>query len=177
MKREILDARSAGDSVGGIVECVAWNVPPGLGGPFDEDLEGDLSRAFFTIPAVKGVEFGKGFQLTRMRGSEANDPFVIRRDRIVTESNNMGGVLGGITSGMPIVARVAIKPTPSIYREQRTVNMVDMKETNIKLRGRFDACIVPKAVVVVEAVMALVLADHLLRRYAYLHLLGDKFKS
>ncbi len=163
MLEEMERAREEGDSVGGIVEAVAINVPPGLGGPYDEDLEGDLAKAFFAIPAVKGVEFGLGFKIAELRGSEANDSFVIKDGKIMTETNNCGGVLGGISNGMPIVARIAFKPTPSIYRPQRTVDLERMEETEIKLRGRFDSCIVPKALPVVESMMALVLADHLLR--------------
>ncbi len=167
MINEIKDARNSGDSVGGIVEVIATNVPPGLGGPWDEDIEADLASAYFRIPAVKGVEFGAGFKLAELRGSEANDAFIMRDGKIVTEGNNHGGVLGGITSGMPIVARIAFKPTPSIYIPQRTVNIREGKEKIIKLRGRFDPCIVPKAVPVVESATALVLAEHILRRNSW----------
>lgn len=163
MLEEMERARKEGDSVGGVVEVVAINVPPGIGGPYDEDLEGDLAKAFFAIPAVKGVEFGLGFKIAELRGSEANDPFVVKDGKIMTETNNCGGILGGISNGMPIVARIAFKPTPSIYKPQRTVDLEKMEETEIKLRGRFDSCIVPKALPVVEAMMALILADHLLR--------------
>lgn len=163
MLEEMERARETGDSVGGVVEIIALNVPPGLGGPYDEDLEGDLAKAFFAIPAVKGVEFGLGFKIAELRGSEANDPFVIRDGKVITETNNCGGILGGISNGMPIVARIAFKPTPSIYIPQRTVDLEKMEETEIKLRGRFDSCIVPRALPVVEAMMALILADHLLR--------------
>lgn len=176
IKEKIAEVRSDGDSIGGIVECVARNVPAGLGGPFDDDLEGELARAFFAIPAVKGVEFGMGFQLARMRGSEANDEFGVKNGKIVTESNNMGGVLGGISNGMSIVTRIAFKPTPSIYKLQKTVDLRSLETKEIKLHGRFDACIVPKAVVVVESMMSFVLADHLLRRYSMLHFM-DKFKK
>ncbi|ACJ16627.1 Chorismate synthase [Thermococcus onnurineus NA1] len=166
--REVMeDARKSGDSVGGIVEAVARNVPAGLGGPYEEDIEADLASAFFRIPAVKGVEFGLGFRFGELRGSEANDPFIIRNGKVVTETNNHGGFLGGMTTGMPIVARVVIKPTPSIYLPQRTVNIGEMREEWIRLRGRFDSCIVPKALPVVEGAMAIVLADHLLRRMAW----------
>ncbi|GAB6134760.1 chorismate synthase [Thermococcus prieurii] len=167
MLHEMEDARKKGDSVGGVVEAVAVNVPPGLGGPWEEDIEADLASALFRIPAVKGVEFGLGFKFAEMRGSEANDPFVIRDGKVVTETNNHGGVLGGITTGMPLVARIAFKPTPSIYLPQRTVDLDRMDEVELRLRGRFDSCIVPKALPVVEAVIAFVLADHLLRRKAW----------
>ncbi|CAB49379.1 chorismate synthase [Pyrococcus abyssi] len=164
MVEEIELARREGDSVGGIVEVVAVNVPPGLGGPYEEDIEADLASAFFRIPAVKGVEFGLGFKVAEKRGSEVNDPYVIRDGKVVTKTNNHGGVLGGITTGMPIIARIAFKPTPSIYLPQRTVDLREMKEVEIKLRGRFDPSIVPRALPVVEGVMAFVLADHLLFR-------------
>ncbi|HID72561.1 TPA: chorismate synthase, partial [Candidatus Micrarchaeota archaeon] len=161
MLDEMNRAMKEGDSIGGVVEVIALNVPPGLGGPYDEDLEGDLAKAFFAIPAVKGVEFGLGFRIAELRGSKANDPFVIRDGKVITDTNNCGGILGGISNGMPIVARVAFKPTPSIYVPQRTVDLERMRETEIKLRGRFDPCIVPRALPVVEAMMALILADHL----------------
>ncbi len=167
MLEEMEEARKSGDSVGGTVEVVAINVPPGLGGPWDEDIEADLASAFFRIPAVKGVEFGLGFRFAEMRGSEANDSFVVRNGRVATETNNHGGVLGGITTGMPLIARVAFKPTPSIYLPQRTVDLERMEEVELRLRGRFDSCIVPKALPVVEAMVAFVLADHLLRRKAW----------
>lgn len=167
MVEEMERARAEGDSVGGVVEAIALNVPPGLGGPWDEDIEADIASALFRIPAVKGVEFGLGFGFAEKRGSEVNDPFVIRNGKILTETNNHGGVLGGITTGMPLVVRAAFKPTPSIYLPQRTVDLARMEETELKLRGRFDSCIVPKALPVVEAVVAFVLADHLLRRKAW----------
>lgn len=163
MIKEIEKAKKDGDSVGGIIEVIASSVPLGLGGPFDEDLEGDLAKAFFAIPAVKGVEFGLGFKIAELRGSEANDSFIIKDGEVKTKTNNAGGILGGISNGMPIVARIAFKPTPSIYKPQKTVDLEKMEEREIKLEGRFDPCIVPKALPVVEAMMALVLADHLLR--------------
>ena len=167
MLEEMEEARKSGDSVGGTVEVVAINVSAGLGGPWDEDIEADLASALFRIPAVKGVEFGLGFRFAETRGSEANDPFVVRSGRVATETNNHGGILGGITTGMPLVARVAFKPTPSIYLPQRTVDLERMEEVELRLRGRFDSCIVPKALPVVEAMVAFVLADHLLRRKAW----------
>ncbi len=168
MIKLIEEVREEGDSIGGIVEVVARGVPAGLGGPYEDDMESDLARSFFQIPAVKGVEFGAGFRLARMKGSQCNDVFTISDGNIVTESNHMGGFLGGITNGMPLVARIAIKPTPSIYRSQKTVELKKMHATEIKLKGRFDTCIVPKVVVIGESMMALVLAEHLLRRYAIL---------
>ncbi len=166
--REILeDAARAGDSVGGVVEGVAVNVPVGLGEPPIDTLEGDLAKALFAIPAAKGVEFGSGFKLAEMRGSEANDEYVIKNGRVVTLTNNSGGILGGISNGMPIVVRVAFKPTPSISRRQRTVDLRTMEETWIRVEGRHDVCIAIRAVPVVDAVISIVLADHLLRWYAW----------
>ena len=119
MLRSIEQARKEGDSLGGIIEGIALNVPAGLGEPVFDTLEGDLAKALFAIPAVKGVEFGAGFAAAKMKGSENNDPFIIKRGKIVTGTNNSGGILGGISNGMPIVVRVAVKPTPSISRKQQ----------------------------------------------------------
>lgn len=163
MLRAIEKARTDGDSLGGVIEGIALNVPAGLGEPVFDTLEGDLSRAMFAIPAVKGVEFGSGFSAAEKRGSENNDPFTIRDGRIVTLTNNAGGILGGISSGMPIVVRVAVKPTPSIAREQQTVDMEKMAPATLATRGRHDACIVPRAVPVVEAMMAVTLCDFAIR--------------
>jgi len=163
MLRAIEKARTDGDSLGGVIEGIALNVPAGLGEPVFGTLEGDLSRAMFAIPAVKGMEFGSGFSAVEKRGSENNDPFTIRDGRIVTLTNNAGGILGGISSGMPIVVRVAVKPTPSIAREQQTVDMEKMTPATLATRGRHDACIVPRAVPVVEAMMAVTLCDFAIR--------------
>lgn len=163
MAKAIDDAGMAGDSLGGIVEGIALNVPTGLGEPFFDTLEGQLAKALFAIPAVKGVEFGAGFSAAGKKGSENNDPFIIKAGKIETATNNAGGILGGISSGMPIVVRVAIKPTPSIARRQKTVDMKAMKNIELSLKGRHDICIVPRAVVVVEAMMALTLCDFALR--------------
>jgi len=163
MEEAILKAKREGDSVGGIVECTALNVPVGVGEPLFNSLDADLAKMLFDVPAVKGVEFGAGFKAARLRGSENNDPFAIRGGKIVTLTNNAGGVLGGLSSGMPIVVRAAIKPTPSISKEQKTVDLSKMEETIIEVRGRHDPCIVPKAVPVVESAVAIVLADHMLR--------------
>ncbi|MBL7165269.1 MAG: chorismate synthase [Dehalococcoidales bacterium] len=163
MLRAIEKARTEGDSLGGVIECIALNVPAGLGEPVFDTLEGDLSRAMFAIPAVKGVEFGSGFSAAEKRGSESNDPFTIRDGSIVTLTNNAGGILGGISNGMPIIVRVAVKPTPSIAREQETVDMEKMVPATLATRGRHDACIVPRAVPVVEAIMAVTLCDFAIR--------------
>jgi len=163
MEGEILKAKSEGDSVGGVVECVALNVPVGVGEPIFDSLDADIAKMLFDVPAVKGVEFGAGFKAAQLRGSENNDAYAIREGKIVTLTNNAGGVLGGMSSGMPIVVRSAIKPTPSISREQKSVDLSKMGETLIRVRGRHDPCIVPKAVPVVESAVAIVLADHMLR--------------
>ncbi len=163
MVRAIKKAKGEGDSLGGIIEGIASNVPVGLGEPVFDTLEGELAKALFAIPAVKGVEFGSGFAAAKKRGSENNDPFVIRDGKIVTTTNNAGGLLGGISSGMPIVVRVAVKPTSSIAKSQQTVNMKDLESASLEVRGRHDPCIVPRAVVVVEAMMAVTLCDFALR--------------
>ena len=163
MSEAIAAAKEAGDSLGGIIEGIALNVPVGLGEPVFDNLDGDLAKALLAIPAVKGVEFGAGFAAARMKGSENNDPFALKDGKIVTESNNAGGVLGGISSGMPLVVRVAVKPTPSISVKQATVNVKKMEEATLTVRGRHDACIVPRAVPVVEAMMAVTLCDFAMR--------------
>ncbi|MFC1861672.1 chorismate synthase [Chloroflexota bacterium] len=163
MLKVIEQAKNDGDSIGGIIEVIALNVPAGLGEPVFDTLEGDLSKALFAIPAVKGVEFGSGFSATRKRGSENNDPFTIKDGKIVTVTNNAGGILGGISNGMPIVVRVAVKPTPSIARRQETVNIEIMESASLELRGRHDACIVPRAVPAVEAMVAVTLCDFAVR--------------
>ncbi len=163
MKRAILEAKSEGDSVGGIVECLALNLPVGLGEPVFSALDADLAKAMFTIPAVKGVEFGAGFRASRLRGSENNDPFTIEDGRVRTTKNDAGGVLGGISTGMPLVFRVAFKPVSSIAKPQRTVNVKEMREGEIVVKGRHDPCVVPRAVPIVEAMTAFVLADHAIR--------------
>jgi chorismate synthase len=163
MAQAIEKARKAGDSLGGIVEGQALNVPAGLGEPVFDTLEGDLAKALFAIPAVKGVEFGSGFAAAQKRGSQNNDPFTIKSGRIITKTNNAGGILGGISNGMPIIVRVAIKPTPSIARKQKTVNLKTMGIEDLTVKGRHDTCIVPRAVPVVEAMMAVTLGDFALR--------------
>ncbi|GAJ21624.1 unnamed protein product, partial [marine sediment metagenome] len=163
MARVIEKAKAEGDSVGGIIEGVALNVPVGLGEPVFDTLDGDLAKALFAIPAVKGIEFGSGFSAASKRGSENNDPFTIKDNKIVTITNNAGGILGGLSNGMPIVVRVAVKPTSSIARSQETVDMKSMESVNLMVKGRHDACIVPRAVVVVESMMAVTLCDFAMR--------------
>jgi len=163
MLKLIEQAKGEGDSVGGIIEGMALNVPVGLGEPVFDTLEGDLAKAFFAIPAVKGVEFGSGFAAAGKRGSENNDPFTISNGKIVTVTNNAGGILGGISNGMPIVVRVAVKPTSSIAKSQETVDMKKMQSASLEVKGRHDACIVPRAVPVVEAMIAVTLCDFAMR--------------
>lgn len=162
MQAVILEARQKLDSVGGIIECAAVGLPAGLGDPMFDGVENRLASALFGIPAVKGVEFGLGFGSARIRGSENNDPFTVVDGRIVTETNRSGGILGGITNGMPVTLRVAIKPTPSISQAQRTVSLSANEEAELIIRGRHDPCIAHRAVPVVEAVTATVLLDLLL---------------
>ncbi|MCK4274133.1 MAG: chorismate synthase [Dehalococcoidales bacterium] len=163
MTEIIASTRQEGDSLGGIIEGIARNVPVGLGEPVFDNLDGDMAKALLAIPAVKGVEFGAGFAAARKKGSENNDPFIVRDDRIVTATNNAGGILGGISNGMPLVVRVAVKPTSSIAREQKTVDIQKMASTDLKIEGRHDVCIVPRAVPVVEAMMAITLCDFAMR--------------
>ena len=162
MQQAILEARQEGDSVGGIVECAAIGLPAGLGEPMFGGVENRLAAALFGIPAVKGVEFGDGFAAARAHGSENNDPFIMEGGRVAAETNHAGGILGGITSGMPIVLRTAMKPTPSIARPQRTVSLSAGADTELVIHGRHDPCIAHRAVPVVEAVTAAVLLDLLL---------------
>jgi chorismate synthase len=163
MEETILNAKKEGDSVGGIVECVAFNLPVGVGEPVFDSLDAEIAKMLFGVPAVKGVEFGVGFEAAKMKGSENNDPYVMCDDDVELLNNNAGGVLGGLSSGMPLVVRVAVKPTSSIMKEQKTVDLSKMEETTITVKGRHDPCIVPKAVPVVEASVAIVLADQLIR--------------
>ncbi len=163
MLKAIKQARVAGDSVGGVVEGIALNVPVGLGEPVFDTLEGDLAKALFAIPAVKGVEFGAGFAAAMKKGSENNDPFTIKNGKIQTLTNNAGGILGGISNGMPIVVRVAVKPTPSISASQQTIDLKQKRTANLEIKGRHDTCIVPRVVPVVEAMMAVSLCDFALR--------------
>lgn len=164
MRAAIAAAKADGDSVGGVIECAVLGLPAGLGGPLFGGLEGRISAAVFGIPAVKGIEFGAGFAAARMRGSENNDCFEMSAGRVVTKSNNCGGILGGISDGMPLVFRAAVKPTPSIAAEQLTLNMKTMEETALHVPGRHDPCVVPRAVPCVEAAAAIAVYDALLAR-------------
>ena len=159
MRGEVESARTSLDSVGGTIECAVTGLEPGIGEPMFDGVEGVIAKAVFGVPAVKGIEFGKGFELAKMRGSQSNDPFICKDRKVVTETNNCGGILGGITNGMPIVFTAAIKPTPSIAQKQRTVNLRTGENTELEIKGRHDPCIVPRAVPVIEAVTAIALIN------------------
>ena len=165
MQAAILAAVAEGDSVGGVLETAVIGMPAGVGEPWFDTVESMLSHVMFSIPAVKGIEFGAGFAVADMRGSEANDPFAIENGRVVTTTNHSGGVNGGITNGMPILFRTAIKPTPTIFKPQQTVDVDTMTETVLQPKGRHDPAIVHRARVVQDAATALVLCDALALRY------------
>ena len=165
MRRAAEAAAEAGDSVGGITETAVFGMPAGVGEPWFDTVEGMLAHALFSIPAIKGVEFGSGFSLANMRGSEANDAYAASSGRVVTKTNNNGGVLGGITSGMPLTFRCAVKPTPSIYKEQDSVNLKTLEAAKISIQGRHDPSIAQRATAVVDAVTAIVISDLLATRF------------
>lgn len=164
MQAAILEARTDGDSVGGVLETAIIGIDAGFGEPWFDTVEGRLAHALFSVPAVKGVEFGAGFALSDMRGSQANDPFKMCGENIVTKTNNSGGINGGITNGMPIIFRTAIRPTPTISKEQASVDMQKGKNVNLNVTGRHDPCIVHRARIVVDAVTALTVADIITER-------------
>ncbi len=159
MRQEVEAARMDLDSIGGTVECAVSGLEPGIGGPLFEGIEGTIAQAMFGIPAVKGIEFGKGFESSKLRGSQNNDAFEYKKGKVVTKTNNCGGILGGISNGMPITFKVAIKPTPSISKEQETVNLQTKENDKLVVKGRHDPCIVPRAVSVVEAMTAVAIFD------------------
>lgn len=159
MNRRILAAAADKDSVGGVLECAVAGFPDGVGEPYFDSLESVLSHAIFSVPAVKGVEFGDGFALAEMTGSQANDAYRIDKGAVVTETNHCGGIYGGISSGAPIIIRAAMKPTPSIFKEQRSVDLLSMTDTTLSIEGRHDPAIVHRAVPVIDAVVALALLD------------------
>lgn len=171
MIEAIEKAQQEGDSLGGAIDCVAINIPIGLGEPIFDTLEGDLAKAIFAVPAVKAIEFGAGTKFSQMKGSEANDQYLVIDGIIKTSSNNSGGILGGISNGMPIIIKTTLKPTPSIRKHQNTINMLNKNEKDLSIQGRHDPCIVPRAIPVIEAVVAIVLADHALRAGLIKHVL------
>lgn len=165
MKKRILIAKAEQDSVGGVIQCLGINIPAGLGNPFFESLESSLAQLIFSVPAVKGLEFGIGFNFTTQNGSLANDELFYNQDNTVqTFSNNNGGIIGGITNGQPIIFNVAIKPTPSIALEQRTINIHNKENVTVCIAGRHDPCIVPRALPVIESCLALTLMDALIQK-------------
>ena len=172
MQAAVLAAKEDGDSVGGVIETAVHGLPAGVGEPWFDTVEGMLSHALFSIPAVKGVEFGDGFALAGMRGSEANDAYVLRDGRVATETCHGGGIVGGMTEGTPLLFRTAVKPTPSVSKQQNTVNFETMVPCTVSVPGRHDACVAPRAVPVVDAVTALVLCDLLIGRFGPDWLLG-----
>ena len=163
MEELILAKKEEGDSVGGIVETIAVNVPAGLGEPVFERLDGDLARILMNIGAVKGVEIGLGFDVANHFGSQINDEYAVENDRIITKTNNSGGTIGGMSNGMPIVSRIAIKPTPSISKCQDSIDLNTKENKKIEIKGRHDPCICPRVTVVAESSTAIVLADHMIR--------------
>lgn len=168
MREAIEDARMDGDSVGGTIECFVTGLPAGIGDPMFDGIENRIAQIVYGIPAVKGLEFGSGFAGSNMRGSENNDSYTIAHGAVITRSNNAGGILGGISTGMPVIFRVAIKPTPSIAKCQDSVRLSNMTQCKLEICGRHDPCIVPRAVPVVEAAAALAIYD------AYLSYLSQR---
>lgn len=160
MKNRVEEVKCEGDSIGGVIECAVVGLPVGLGDPMFDGMENRIASIVFGIPAIKGIEFGCGFDAAYMKGSDNNDEFYVDEDgNIKTYTNNHGGILGGITSAMPLVYRVAVKPTPSIAKEQRTVSIKENKDSVLEIKGRHDPCIVPRAVPVIEAVTAIAILD------------------
>ena len=165
MQQAILDAKAQGDSVGGIIQCAVIGLPAGLGEPMFGGMESRIAQIVYGIPAVKGLEFGEGFGCAILRGSQHNDPFRMDGSRIWAASNHAGGILGGITSGLPLLFQAAIKPTPSISQPQQTVSLRDQEEVTLQIKGRHDPCIVPRAVPVIEAAAAIAVFDAYLAVY------------
>lgn len=165
IEEKIVEMRADGNSVGGVLQTLVTGVPAGVGEPWFDTVEGVLSHALFSVPAVKGIEFGAGFDFANMTGAQANDPFRMGENGVVTETNNNGGINGGITNGMPILFNLAIKPTPSIYKEQKTVDFVKNENSPITIEGRHDPAIIHRAAVVVDSVTAITLCDLLAARF------------
>ncbi len=166
MRQAIANARSGGDSVGGVIECAVTGLPAGVGEPMFGGMEGRIAQIVYGIPAVKGVEFGAGFAVASMLGSENNDPYAIRDGEVVTLTNHAGGILGGITNSQPLIFRAAVKPTPSISKPQQTVSLSQLQESTLQVKGRHDPCIIPRAVPVIEAAAAIAVYDALLSQTA-----------
>jgi chorismate synthase len=163
MREAILQTKKEGDSLGGVIECICTGLPVGLGEPIFSSLEADISKAVFSIPAVKAVEFGSGFMGSEKKGSENNDLFTVKNGKIVTKTNNAGGILGGLSNGMPITMRIGFKPASSISRIQRTIDTSTLTETDLSVSGRHDPCVVPRAPPVVESIVSVIIADHAIR--------------
>ena len=159
MRSQVEAARINLDSIGGTVECAVTGIKAGIGEPMFDGVEGVIAKAVFGVPAIKGIEFGRGFELAKMRGSQSNDPFEYKDGKVVTKTNNCGGILGGITDGMPILFTAAVKPTPSIAQKQQTVDLQKKENTQLEIKGRHDPCIVPRAVPVIEAVTAIAIIN------------------
>lgn len=162
MREEIAKARADGDSVGGIIECIITGLPAGLGDPMFGGMESRIAQIIYGIPAVKGLDFGSGFAGSYLRGSENNDAFMITNGTVQTKTNHAGGILGGITNGMPLIFQAAIKPTPSISRQQESISLQNLTEKTLEIKGRHDPCIAPRAVPVIEAAAAIAIFDALL---------------
>ena len=165
MEKRILEAREDGDSVGGVLESIVCGIPEGVGEPFFDSMESVLAHALFSVPGIKGVEFGAGFAIADMKGSEANDHFTVDCGKVKTKTNNAGGICGGITNGMPLVYRCAVKPTPSIFKEQTSVRLSTMEEEKLQISGRHDPAIIHRVRAVIDAVSAITVADMLAVRY------------
>lgn len=159
MREEILNAKSEGDSVGGVIECAITGIKAGVGSPFFYSIESVIAHLLFSVPAVKGVEFGEGFNITKLRGSEANDSMYYDGDQVKTRTNNNGGVIGGISNGMPIIFRAGIKPTASIIKKQETINIKTKENEELVIEGRHDPCIVQRAIPVIECIAAIGILD------------------
>lgn len=159
MRSQVEQARLELDSIGGSIECAVTGIEAGFGEPMFDGVEGVIAKAVFGVPAIKGIEFGKGFELAQMRGSQSNDAFRYENGKVVTETNNCGGILGGITNGMPIIFRACVKPTPSISQKQKTVDLQKQENAELEVHGRHDPCIVPRAVPVIEAVTAIAIIN------------------
>ena len=165
IRHTIMQAKYEGDSVGGTIECAIVGIKAGVGNPFFDSIESTLAHLMFSVPAIKGIEFGRGFDMTKLFGSEANDEYYYDGDLVKTKTNNNGGILGGISNGMPIVFKVAVKPTASILKEQNTIDINNKKDVKFRIEGRHDPCIVQRAVPVIEAVAAIGILDLIKGRY------------